>query len=157
MIPTEFDQIVILRACLGGYPTRTPPLRRVARSALKVELLVASAAVDESSWLKLLLTEVGLISLRKGSGPIKMQCDVVVTDAESERSALLTSTVPRENWLMLDLQCLRSMVEHGDAAVHHIASRYNISDPLTKPARDAGVTAKLLPMVENENVVVLTW
>eukprot|EP00666_Eupelagonemidae_sp_cell4sb_P017974 gene17974-biopygen30072 len=69
-------------------------------------------AADASSWLKLLLTEVGLLPVTKGGASnFILQPDWVLTDAMSVREVLETTKVPREKNLLLDVQRMRTLVE----------------------------------------------
>eukprot|EP00666_Eupelagonemidae_sp_cell4sb_P017978 gene17978-biopygen12939 len=65
---------------------RSQRMRRIVHSTLGAEAIATGGAADASCWLKLLLTEVGLLPVTKeGAGRLILQPDWVLTDAVSTR------------------------------------------------------------------------
>eukprot|EP00665_Eupelagonemidae_sp_cell47_P017212 gene17212-biopygen821 len=128
---------------------RSQRMRRIVHSTLGAEAIATGGAADASSWLKLLLTEVGLLHVAKrGADELILQPDWVLTDAMSVREVLETTKVPREKNLLLDVQRMRTLVEDGDLFVTHVPTRYQVADALTKHMTD-----KLLIRACKDNVI----
>eukprot|EP00755_Sulcionema_specki_P031606 Sspe_Gene.96951::Locus_70580_Transcript_1_1_Confidence_1.000_Length_1711::g.96951::m.96951 len=117
-------------------------IRRICRSTLGAELLVASAAVDVGRWLQAMLYELGLLELGRKT---------VLCDAKSVTDTTGTTHAPREKHLSLDLTGMRRLVEDGEVEFLHIGTGEQVADALTK-ARASDV---LLPRLSVENVVHL--
>eukprot|EP00662_Eupelagonemidae_sp_cell21_P027878 gene27877-34957_t len=121
---------------------------RICHSTEGAELIVTGGATDASCWLKLLLTEIGLLTL---TSQWRVQRDVVVSDARNVTTTLHTSKMPRERNLALDLARMRRLVEDGEAEFLHISTGLQIADALTKPKPND----QLLSRVAMENEIVV--
>eukprot|EP00664_Eupelagonemidae_sp_cell27_P005745 gene5745-6515_t len=86
-------------------------IRRVCRSTLGAELLVAGGATDASNWLRNMCLEIGLL---RTAASTSMPPDYIVSDAKSVTTALDTTRIPRERSLMPDLYRLRQMTAAGE-------------------------------------------
>eukprot|EP00662_Eupelagonemidae_sp_cell21_P023106 gene23106-24922_t len=127
-------------------------IRRVCRSTLGAELLVAGGATDASSWLRSMCLEVGLLQTAAASS---IPPDYVISDAKSVTTALDTTNIPRERSLMPDLYRLRQMTSAGEVQLLFVNSGDMVADALTKPAKDSRVACEALARLATTNEVNL--
>eukprot|EP00662_Eupelagonemidae_sp_cell21_P041368 gene41368-42241_t len=125
-------------------------IRRVCRSTLGAELLVAGGATDASNWLRNMCLEVGLL---QASASSSMPPDYIVSDAKSVTTALDTTRIPRERSLMPDLYRLRQMTAAGEVQLLFVNSGDMVADALTKPAKDSRTSCEALARLATANEV----
>jgi hypothetical protein len=99
-------------------------VKRVCRSTATGETLSLGESYDASMWLRQIWME--LTGQR-----LKFR---LVVDSMSTIENVLTTKLPAEKRLRIDLARLREGLRKGDFSISWVPSRANLSDPLTKEA-----------------------
>jgi hypothetical protein len=93
----------------------------------ETEYIVASEATKEAVWIRIFVSELGVVP--SASIPMDLYCDNsgAITQAKEPRAHKRAKHVLRRYHL------IREIIGRGDVKVCKVHTDHNIADPLTKP------------------------
>jgi hypothetical protein len=97
-------------------------VKRVCRSTAMGEVLSLGESYDTSMWLSKIWHELTGQELK-----IRL-----IVDSMGVLKKIVTTKLPEEKWLRIDLAVVRQGLRRGDFIITWVPSRANLSDPLTK-------------------------
>jgi len=112
-------------------------VKRVVKSPLAAETLALQEAVEHASLIKALLCEI--YDSEQSTFPT-----VCITDSKSLRDTAHTSTVVEDKGLMIDLCCLREMIQGKLITIEWVPASKQLADCLTKSTASASLLMKVL-------------
>ena len=107
------------------------------KSPLAAETLALQEAVEHAALVKALLCEI--YDLEQSKFPT-----VCITDSKSLRDTVHTSTVVEDKGLMIDLCCLREMIQGKLITIKWVPASKQLADCLTKSTASATLLMKVL-------------
>uniref|UniRef100_A0A7M5XEQ1 Integrase catalytic domain-containing protein n=1 Tax=Clytia hemisphaerica TaxID=252671 RepID=A0A7M5XEQ1_9CNID len=112
-------------------------VKRVVKSPLAAETLALQEAVEHAALIKALLCEI--YDSEQSTFPT-----VCITDSKSLRDTVHTSTVVEDKGLMIDLCCLREMIQGKLITIEWVPASKQLADCLTKSTASAALLMKVL-------------
>jgi len=112
-------------------------VKRVVKSPLAAETLALQEAVEHAALVKALLCEI--YDMDQSKFPT-----VCITDSKSLRDTVHTSTVVEDKGLMIDLCCLREMIQGKLIKIEWVPASKQLADCLTKSTASSALLMKVL-------------
>jgi hypothetical protein len=110
----------------------------VCRSTSASEVLSAVEGYDATMWLLALWKEISGQDLDA----------LLVTDSESLQQKAVSTALPTEKWLRIDMALLRQGLRRGEYGLVWAGSSSNLANPLTKGPRGISPTMSVkLPLL----------
>jgi hypothetical protein len=121
-------------------------VKRVCRSTTTGETLSLGESYDTSMWLSQIWSE---LTGRK----LKVR---LVVDSMGSMKNVLTTKLPVEKRLRIDLACIRQGLRNGDFEITWVPSRANLSDPLRKESESDTARLKPCTLCEGAQAVLVS-